>query len=162
MKLIASLIITGLACLILVLFFMRKFSPFDQVKLDNLATELKLADQQELEFVLDQMLEEGNIYQLFDYRYVSVLFLLIGGFIVSTVSAIHISIDKLFFKTVQQRPDIIVALRRSLLLYLTIIGLYVFYILNNLTLPNILLVLGLFIFIELAFLQISRNKQIIV
>lgn len=160
MKVLTALIISIILSTGLLALVFGQLSPFSESKVDQLLVERGIEGEEELEQLVEVMTKEGAIYKLYDYQNVTIVAVLSGFVIIPLFAIFHILIDKLFFKTVSQYPDYRIAMRRGGIFYMAMVGLFVFYSLDNLSLVNIVSVSALGLMIEVGIERFSGLKKI--
>lgn len=125
----------------LVLFYiLKEFSPFEISRIDDLITANSLlpGEWDKLNILIQEQISKGLIFQyLSNSAYLAFVVALAGIF--SFLTSIHLFFDKLFFRSFHESPSLYNAIRRSLLIVLTI-GLVVYMKLSLLETQIILLV----------------------
>ncbi|MFQ5492962.1 MAG: hypothetical protein ACE5DX_02260 [Candidatus Dojkabacteria bacterium] len=109
------------------------------------------------EFV-DQAMEFGLIWSLIDIKNLLLLLALLGGAVVSGFAVLHLIIDKLFVKKFYEKPNVSVAFRRGVLVYLVIVSLILLRLIAGLFWYNALAVLILAVSIEYAFVNYFKDR----
>jgi hypothetical protein len=84
-----------------------------------------------------------------DLRNFTIWLVLMAGFVISGITSLHLSIDKLFYRKYFEKPSLFSAIRRAVLVYLTILAVIMLRLLDGLLWYNLASLLILIVAIEL-------------
>lgn len=147
---IVIFIILGLFLMGIAYYFLINLSPFDQQKINELISEKNIQEGEYEELVneLQILVGEGRIIEYLNVNAVAAsLIILIAIFFFFI--AVHLFLDKLFFKKFFENPSLALAIRRGLLFVLGI-GLIIYLRLRLFTIQELVLVPITLIFIEIG------------
>jgi hypothetical protein len=153
--------IIGTLLLITAYFLSRELSPLNLDKIEELilTEEIPSGDKEALNKAINELFERGIIVSyLSENAYVIVLSGLFGIFFLFV--AIHLVIDKIFFKNFYETPSSVTAIRRGFLLVLTL-GFLIFAKLNKAEGYLYLLIIIVPILLEIV-VRLSINKKEVV
>lgn len=132
-------------------YYINNFSPFDREKIETLIVEqdIEEKDFDSLNVAIRDIQSKGLIFDYFNNNAYLVAAMLSGSFI-AFFTAIHLSIEKLFFRKFFESPSLFDAFRRGL--FIAVVGMGTVYLRlvnieneNLLILPALVLALELFI-----------------
>lgn len=134
-------------------------SPFvDESVLGYAETQNLLTDNEVISNI-DEMIDKGIIFRMLNWKNLSVFFLVFGGAFTALFSSVHIFIDKLFFKRLNESPNFFAAIRRGLLICFVAIGLFFLRLILNLYWYNAIALILLAVFIEIFTSGIIKNNN---
>lgn len=122
MKLVFVFFTISIFFLGLTIFIVQNFSPFDIQKIEEVISDAEISTNspEKLDQEISALISQGLI---FDYLSNNAYLLLIvsAASLTSFICAIHLFIDKIFFKSLWEKPSLFNALRRSLLFSVSIV-----------------------------------------
>ncbi len=123
-KRITIFFILGIFFGVFAFYFTNQFSPFNVSKIQDYADEHEIPDEEVLTNELKTLIDEGEILDyLSSNAYIAFVMTLLSFFFL--LSAIHLTIDKLFFKKFYEPASMFDALRRSLIV-VVVLGILVY------------------------------------
>lgn len=159
MKLVFVFLTTSVFFFLLSLFVVQNFSPFDISKLQEIvsSTEITSSSPEKLDVEIASLISKGL---LFDY--LSTNAYLAFGLLVCAASsffaAIHLFVDKVFFKSIWQTPSLFNALRRSILLIITLVLVVYLKLLRVDTLSLLLVPISTLV-IEFIYISVEKDLK---
>jgi len=163
MKNVLIFLILGGFFSLLLFYILKEFSPFELSKIDTLikTNALNPGEWDKLNSILKDIIDQGKVFEyLSNIAYIAFGVLLAAIF--SFFTALHLFVDKLFFKNYYEKPSLFDAMRRAILLVATI-ALVVYMKLSLLENTVIVLVPVSAVIIELIFVSTINpfiNKRI--
>ncbi len=145
-------ILGGFFTLILI-YILKEFSPFDANKINELITSnaINPGDWDKLNEVIRGIVDKGLIFQYLT----NVTYLAFGVFLAAILSfctALHLFLDKLFFKSYYDAPSLYNSIRRAVLIT-AVIGLVIYMRLSVIESSVIILVPVSALIIEIIFIS---------
>lgn len=118
-KSLISLILAVL-CGVCVLLISKNFSPFVKSELENVIQRYGITETEEFYKVIGKSIDLGVVWEFLDFKIVAVWSFFLFVFIVSFIVAIHTFLDKLFFKSITEEPNLLTAFRRGILVFFAV------------------------------------------
>lgn len=160
MKHIFILSILGAFLLLIGVYIINNVNPLSQERvLEYAKSEGYLTDNQIINNI-DVMIDKGMIFRMIEPKNLFVFFLVFSSSFICFFAAIHISIDKLFFKKFYESPNIIAAYRRGAFICIAVIGIFFLKLISSLYWYNAFAIILLCFFIEVFITGISKEKKI--
>lgn len=135
MKRFFIILLLGIVLLGLSWLFMQQSSPFNKEKLDALIieNEIEKNDWNALQQIIVEYKQDGKIFELLSAN-AYIFFVMLSSSSLLLFTALHLFVDKLFFKEYYESPSLRVAVRRSCVLVVALSSAFVIWIysLNNL------------------------------
>lgn len=151
-------IIIGSLLLAAAYFLSKELSPFNLDKLEELVQteEIPSGDKDALNTAINELFDRGIIISyLSENAYVIIFSALAGIFFIFV--ALHLVVDKIFFKNFYETPSSLVAIRRGFL-FVSAIGFLIFAKLNKAEAYVIVLIIIVPILLEIV-IRLSTNKK---
>jgi ABC-type glycerol-3-phosphate transport system permease component len=160
MKNAAVLLISGIFFAIVAIYIMQTSSPFDSQAIQELivAQQIKPGDWEALNLGLMEVAAKGFLLNYLNsnaYLGIAMLAAAVIGFF----GAFHMAIDKFFFKNFYEKPSLFNALRRGVLLALSLL-LVLYMKLQLIEVIVIILVPVVVLIVELIFSQYIRGRNL--
>lgn len=141
-------------------FMISNLEFMDVTKLDSFQDEFHIQNQEDFDIVFEQIKDKGLALNYINLNNFFALIIILICLCFSTLCAIHLVVDKMFFKTFYQQPDLLPALRRGFLLSF---GFCSIILLRVLAVLNIWLVISILIIIVLVeYMFMWYHKQIVI
>lgn len=121
MRSVLVFLIIGIFFAILSVFIIQSFSPFDEVKINELIKSEKISQNspETLNENIKSLIQQGLIFDYLSNNAFLTLFAIESSFFCFLTSA-HLFIDKVFFRNLWQQPSLFNAIRRSFLISISI------------------------------------------
>jgi hypothetical protein len=158
-RILTITILVGITFSVIALFYIRSHSPFNIDKLQEYAVEKEVAedDDEALIALIRELVESGGVVDYLSPNAYAGFGIVIAA-LMSFFSALHFTVDKLFFKEFYENPSIYLAVRRTIFFGITCAGI-VYFILINASIVEISSILLLVGGIEALF-NMNFDKQI--
>ena len=133
------------------------FPPFEKDSINNIVERYGITEEPEFREIIKKSTQLGVIWEVVDIRIFTAWAFSLGVVVIAYFSFLHLTIDKLFFKQFHEKPNIVTAMRRGLILYFlgfAIIGLRLMGAVNWYTVG---ITIVLFIMIEGLVVYLKRN-----
>ncbi len=98
-------------------------NPFNEEAVLELARAENIRAVEEMRVVLREVLQQGLIWDYLNLRNVIVVSVLIGGALVSAFAFLHLVFERIFLRRFFEKVSLIVAIRRGVVLSVTLVGL---------------------------------------
>ncbi|MEI7578636.1 MAG: hypothetical protein WCJ58_01195 [bacterium] len=144
---------------VLMVYLTNALSPWNTSRVENLISQKNLLANAEFSTVINDLIKKGLIWQVIDWKNFFVWIGVCGCTFVCYFSAIHLFIDKLFFKKFHENPDLFTAGRRGVIIFLIISSYIGLRIVSGQKWYNILGIIFLGILVELIFMNIKHKKN---
>jgi hypothetical protein len=153
-------IVFGLAFIFgtLLFYIAFKYTPYNADKLMELAGDEGVLNADVFTDNIDDLIEYGLLIPVLDQQVFYIEIVLSGVFVVCLVAAIHMLVDKLFYKKFYESPSVMKAFRRGIIVFSVLIGWFFFRIIGGLSFLNFILMLILGIFLELLLIQFVDHE----
>jgi hypothetical protein len=140
-------------------YFLSNSSPFDLDKVKEVGKYYQIQEDADFASKLDYFISNGLIWQVLDKKTFFTALFLGGATISSILAALHLFLDKLFFRKFHEEPRLVPAIRRSLLPVIFIAGMVYFRLLNAFIWYNVLLLFILLTGIEVLVTVFGRRRK---
>ena len=124
MKRVIVALTIGVFLLIIFKYIIDNISPFNAIEVQKLieVNQIRTGDWDTLNKVINDLISKGEIFKYLSlYAYLAVIVFCVG--IGSIFTAIHLTIDKIFFKNFFESASLFDAIRRSMLLSVGLVAL---------------------------------------
>ncbi len=159
MKHVIILLILGAFLLLIGIYILHNVDPISKDKiLEYSETQGFLTDNEVIDNI-DQLIEKGMIFRMLDPKNIFAFLLVFSSSFICFFSAIHISIDKMFFKKFYETPNVLAAYRRGILICLCSVGIFFLKLISSLTTYNAIAIILLCVFSELFITGIYRERN---
>lgn len=152
-------IFVGLIFLMLFVYVLSTYSPYDQNKINEFGLDQFLGSQMEISDNINRVIDYGVLMKILDQEVIFIVLGLWFGTLFFLLSGIHQFIDKFFFRKYSEKPDSRSSYRRAILIYLTSISLLWFRVVAILNWVNLLSLILLIIVIEFIFIKKPWKKS---
>lgn len=151
MRFAIAFLLLGVVGLFILAYTIQQLPPFDWEKLDHDLELQQITSQSGTRERVEELYTRGVLVE-FLYPQGAAAFLIgLALSILSFFAAIHLALDKLFFKRFYEQPSLFPAVRRGVLLALFICGLFIFAAYNLFLIRILVLYVIAFIFVEVLF-----------
>ena len=156
-----ALIILGVSAFLfgLLIYIGLTFSPYDNAKLNDIATAVGISDPTTLTDNIQDMIDYGLVFQLLDAKVFYTMVFIGFVFCITFVGGMHMLIDKLFYKKFYEEPRVWPALRRGIILFLVIFGIIFFRLIGGLMWQNAILIILLGVILELLLMKFTDHRK---
>ena len=153
-------LVFGLALIfgLLVFYIAFRYTPYNADKLMELAGNEGVLNADVFTDNIDSLIEYGLLIPILDQQIFYIEIVLSGLFIVCLVGAIHMLVDKLFYKKFYESPAVWKAIRRGVIVFSVLLGWFFFRVIGGLSFLNFILMLILGIFLELLLIQFTDHE----
>lgn len=159
-KSLVSLLI-AIFFLVLLVFISFQYSPFDDSGLQSIIQRYGITESDEFREIVSRSIDLGVVREFLNLKVIIAWSMALAGVVVSFVVSLHLAIDKLFFKQFFEQPNLLVALRRGVLVFLTIYMLLSLHILGAFAWYTAFTTLLLFMIFEIGVVYLRRGKDVI-
>ena len=143
---------------VLLLFISYNYSPFEYSGVQNIIERYGITEESEFREIVLKSVELGIVWEFLDFKVVGAWSLSLAGLSIALVAFIHLSIDKLFFKSYLEEPDLRIALRRGVLAFFVIYVFLCLHLLGALVWYTVLITFILLLLIEITMTKFKRNR----
>lgn len=159
MKYIFLFFILNLICFGALAVLSEKLPLFAPEQLEYLRTNYGVNNNEEFLKFFDEMKQDGLILEVVNRQSLEILGAVSFLNLFTLLATIHLLADKLFFKTIEQLPNIRNAVRRALFITIMISGFLILRLYNLMEWYLAAFVIALFLFIEYIIYRINLTKK---
>jgi hypothetical protein len=132
---------------------------FADEQLEYLYENYGVNNNEEFFKFFDEMKQDGLILEVVNRQNVEIIGVIALLNLFTLLTTLHLLVDKLFFKTIDEVPNTRIAVRRSLLISLITFGFLILRLYNLLEWYVVVFVVVLFMFIEFTLYKFNLAKQ---
>jgi len=158
-KSLVSLLI-AIFFLVLLVFISSQYSPFDDSGLQSIVQRYGITESDEFREIVSRSVDLGVVWEFLNFKVIIAWSVALAGVVISFVVFLHLTIDKLFFKQFFEQPNLLVALRRGVLVFLTIYMLLSLHILGAFAWYTAFTTVLLFVIFEIGVVYLRRGRDI--
>lgn len=159
MKHISILILLGTFLLFIGLYITQNVSPFSEAKMLLYASEQGFLTDNDLLLSIDTMIERGIIFRMLEGKNVFVFLLVWSSMFISYFAALHMALDKFFFRKFYQSANIAAAYRRGVFIAAIFIGLVFLRLIDSFYWYNALALVLLALFLEIFISGLLKERH---
>lgn len=138
----------------------KSLSPWNLDEVEKAKQQFSLETAEQFDAFVEDSIDLGLITQLLNLNNIAIWLVLLGAAVVSGFMSVHLFIDKLFYKRFFEPPDLWLALRRGVILYLGLLALIILRLIAALFWYNALSVVLLAFLIELGITSFLKNRNV--
>lgn len=156
-----TVIIFIAAVLFLLLFgyITQNLSPWNQTEVKSAILNYNLKSDDEFNLFIQDALNYGQISRFLDARNILIWVIVLGVSVVLAFAAVHLFLDKLFFRKFYEKPSMLYAVRRGIIFYLFLVGLIALRFISGLFWYNALALAVLGVALEYLFLHTGASRN---
>jgi len=157
MKLVFVFLTISIFFLFTSIFIVNNFSPFDMQKVEELVSDSKISENspEQLDQEIQSLVSQGLIFDYLSNNAYLAIFVSAAS-LTCFIACIHLFIDKVFFKSLWQKPSVFNALRRSILLSISIL-IIIYLKFLRVELLTLLLIPASAIVIEIIYISLEKD-----
>jgi hypothetical protein len=137
----------------------QTLTPWNLEEVEKAKTQFSLETAEQFDAFVEDSIQLGLITQLMNLNNIVVWLVLLGAAVVSGFMSVHLFIDKMFFKRFFEQPDLWLAARRGVIIYLAMVSLVILRLIAALFWYNALSVVLLALLIELGITSFLKNRS---
>ncbi len=137
----------------------QTLTPWNLEEVEKAKIQFSLETSEQFEEFVDDSIHLGLITQLLNMNNIVIWLVLLGAAVLSGFMSVHLFVDKLFFKRFFEQPDLWLAARRGVIMYLALVALVILRLIAALFWYNALSVVLLAFLIELGITSFLKNRN---
>jgi Ca2+/Na+ antiporter len=153
------LILLGTFLLFIGIYITQNVSPFSETKMLSYASEQGFLTDNELLLSIDSMIDRGIIFRMMEGKNVFVFLLVWSSMFISYFAAVHMALDKFFFRKFYQSANIAAAYRRGIFIVAVFIGFIFLRLIDSFYWYNALALILLALFLEIFISGLLKEKH---
>jgi Ca2+/Na+ antiporter len=137
----------------------KTLTPWNLEEVEKAKIQFSLETAEQFDAFVEDSIQLGLITQLLNLNNIVIWLALLGAGVISGFMSVHLFIDKMFFKRFFEPPDLWLAARRGVIIYLAMVALVILRLIAALFWYNALSVVLLAFLIELGITSFLKNRN---